>query len=384
MNQIIATSASAAAPSQQPSASWQYVYGIVPTPELVTFDVSGVDGADDDVYTVPHGDLAAVVSRATRADYRGLTRPQVARSLVAHQRVVEAVMEEFPILPVKFGTVLPSEATVHRLLQQGRNIFASALDRLAGQVQSEIVVLWDTPQVITEIAQEEAIVQLKAQLAAAANDGAASELLAKARLAVGQMVFASLQQRRTAICDRVLPQLRAVASDVAMNPLMDDSMVLNVALLVKAGTAQTAEDGTDLDRLLEALDLEFEGRLTLRCVGPLPPYSFATVEIQLPSFAVIDAARQRLALEEVATAGDIKRAYYRLASQLHPDHNSPGAETEGEMTALSQAYRLLMAYAQSQAASAGPDDDTASTHFSQEAVEQTLLLEIRRQDGADL
>ncbi|MBI4759358.1 MAG: DnaJ domain-containing protein, partial [Chloroflexi bacterium] len=119
--------------------------------------------------------------------------------------------------------------------------------------------------------------------------------------------------------------------------------VTNVALLVdKAGRGA-------LDQRLKSLDEEFEGRLHFRCVGPLPPYSFATVEVQVPSFETVDEARRLLGLGEAATPGEIKRAYHRLASRLHPDHNPNSPEAEARMAELTQAYRLLTAYADSQA-----------------------------------
>jgi hypothetical protein len=85
-----------------------YVYAIIPTGSPLIFDeVSGVDDEHDEVYTVPHRDIAAVISASPLADYRGLKRDEAVRYLVPHQRVVEVVMQSFPALPVKFGTVLP-------------------------------------------------------------------------------------------------------------------------------------------------------------------------------------------------------------------------------------------------------------------------------------
>lgn len=43
--------------------------------------------------------------------------------------------------PVKFGTVLPGQDWVNRLLAQGGTCFHALLERFAGQVQMEMVVL---------------------------------------------------------------------------------------------------------------------------------------------------------------------------------------------------------------------------------------------------
>jgi hypothetical protein len=192
-----------------------YVYAIIPTGDQGIFDVAGVDDDRDEVYTIPHRDLAAVVSASPLADYRGLKRNQAVTYLVAHQRVVEAVMQDLPLLPVKFGTVLPDEARVCRLLAQGETLFRTTLERFAGRMQMEVVVLWDLQEVFQEIGQEEPIAQLKAQVA-----GRPSEETMVQRVAIGQMVQASLEQRRDALRGYLIPTLREVALDLVINPLM--------------------------------------------------------------------------------------------------------------------------------------------------------------------
>lgn len=359
-----------------------YVYAIIPTGDQVIFDeVAGVDDEHDEVYTVPHHDLAAVVSASPLADYRGLKRDQAARYLVAHQGVVEAVMQVFTILPAKFGTVLPDEASVHRLLAQGDTLFRTALEKFSDQVQMEVVVLWDLQKVFQEIGQEAHIAQLKAQV-----EGRPPEETLIERVAIGQMVQASLEQRRASLRDYLIHWLGKVSLDLVVNPTMDDSMVANVALLVDEAGQEA------LDRQLELLDEEFEGQLTLRCVGPLPPYSFATVEVEVPSFEAVDEARRRLGLGETVTPGEIRRVYHRLAGQAHPDHNPDDPEAEARMTELAQAYELLTSYAENVQGSRGAEEQgskgareqgSRGEHlctFSREAVEQTLLIAVQRQE----
>jgi hypothetical protein len=362
-----------------------YIYAIIPTGDQVIFDeVSGVDDEHDEVYTVPHRDIAAVVSASPLADYRGLKRDEAVRYLVPHQRVVEVVMQSFPALPVKFGTVLPDKTWVHRLLTQGETLFHTALEKLSGLVQMEVVVLWDLQEVFQEIGQEEHIVQLKAQVA-----GRPPEETLIERVAIGQMAHASLEQRRISLRDYLIQWLQKVALGLVVNPSMGDSMVANVALLVDEAGQEA------LDQRLELLDEEFEGQLTFRCVGPLPPYSFATVEVERPSFEAVDEARRHLGLGRVATPGEIRRAYHRLAGQLHPDHNPDDPEAEARMTELAQAYELLTAYAEAVQGCRGAEERgsggagerqsgignrKSEIPFSREVVEQTLLISVRRQE----
>jgi hypothetical protein len=346
----------------------RYVYAVIPSEEQGIFDVGGVGNNHDEVYSIANRNVAAIVSASPLADFRGLKREQAVRYLVAHQRVVETVMQDFAVLPVKFGTVLPDETWVHRLLVQGETLFRTTLEQIANRVQMEVVVLWNLQKVFLEIGQEAHIAQLKQEIAGRPDEETLVE-----RIAVGQMVQAALEQRRAALHACVVYPLRELALDLVVNPSMDDSMVANLALLLD----QAGQEA--LDRQLEILDQEFEGRLLFRRVGPLPPYSFATVEVETPSFEAIDGARRRLGLRETATSDDSKRAYHRLAGQLHPDHNRQDPDAEARMTELAQAYELLTAYAETAQGSSGAAEHPSGIPFSREVVEGMLLIRVRRQ-----
>jgi hypothetical protein len=118
-----------------------------------------------------------------------------------------------------------------------------------------------------------------------------------------------------------------------------------------------------LEDTLNRLDAGFEGQMKFRCVGPLPPSSFATVEVSFPSRQAIDRARQTLNVEGMACRNEIVSAFRRLARENHPDAKgaqSPAAheQSSARMGELSAAYRLLMAHVKAQAPDAS---DTTQT-----------------------
>jgi hypothetical protein len=235
-----------------------------------------------------------------------------------------------------------------------------------------VVVLWDLAQVFPEIAAEEPIASLRAQIAGRAPDETVSE-----RVALGQMVHSALQRRRAQICAQVTEHLRGLSEDLIINPTMDESMVANVALLIDA-----SRQG-DLDAGLDVLDAQFGGQLQFRCVGPLPPYSFATLEVQTLPFDLVDAARQELGLGHETCLSEIKRAYRQRATQAHPDRNPDPAHAAAQMDALTGAYQLLSTLAKAQApAGEAERSDGRMCQLDRESVEQTLLVAIVRQERA--
>lgn len=58
----------------------------------------------------------------------------------------------------------------------------------------------------------------------------------------------------------------------------------------------------------------------------------------------IEEARKLLGLGDRATQGEMKRAYYRLSKQHHPDAAGQVQESDDTMYRLTAAYNLLMRY----------------------------------------
>jgi hypothetical protein len=116
-------------------------------------------------------------------------------------------------------------------------------------------------------------------------------------------------------------------------------MVLNTAFLI--GRSRREE----FEQKIEQLNDEFEDKLNFRCVGPLPPYSFYTLEVKKPQFEEVDWARRKLGLKsDFITANEIKKAHRRSALTCHPDKNPDTPDIEKKFDEMTRAYRILLDY----------------------------------------
>ncbi len=303
-----------------------YVYAIVPArPDAAI-------GADQ-LWTIAAGPFAAVVGEGPNVGSR--SREDLVRQLLAHQKAVEQIMQATPVLPVKFGTFVPDEASVRAMLERGGPAFSATFDRLEGCAQVEILIKWDVQAVFAEIAKEDAIAGLKKKWEL--NVGPADEAL---RVVLGGLVKQSLERRRATLAAALFETLQTVGVDAIPYPATADQVALHLVLLMKSDRMAA------LDRLMEELDATHGGRLSFRCVGPLAPYNFATVEIEIVDAAALTQAMRLLDVGPAAGAAEIRAAYRRAAKKVHPDMAGAAVGGSAGMAALTEACRLLSLHAE--------------------------------------
>jgi len=288
----------------------------------------------DEVFSVSHRDLAAIVGPTPVRAYRSMKKEDVLPYLFAHQAVLEKILEERSVVPVKFGTTARDREEVHRLLAAGYPQFRAALDAVEGKIELDVVALWsDLDALLRELGEAEEIRRARPD-AIGRSAGETREAL----LRIGKMLKAGLDLRREAVATEIVEALRGSATDLCPHALMNDRMILNTALLVERSRA--GEVGRSLDRL----NGRYAERVNFRCVGPLPPYSFRTVEIRCFTAEEIERARGLLGVEEKAGASGAKAAYRRLAHECHPDTGPGGPPTDERFQQVTEAYRVLTDY----------------------------------------
>lgn len=288
------------------------------------------------VSTVHYQDMAAVVSPSPIRAYKSMRKEEVIPYLFTHQTVIEKVMEAHTVVPVQFGTMARDAEEVRKILTIGYPQMRAALEAMEGKIELDVVALWrELGSILGEIGEEEEIKRLKAAVASRPPGETLEE-----RIHIGKMVKARLDQQREALGAEIVEVLKPLARDLCPHSHMDDRMILNMAFLLDR------DRESDVSETLERLNGRYGESIDFRCVGPLPSYSFSTVEVRRFDFGEIDRARRLLGLGEWATLVDVKEAYRRLAHQCHPDKHPAPQRAEGAFEEVTEAYRLLADYCQ--------------------------------------
>jgi len=335
----------------------KYIYGIIDSNNETDFNMSGINSSSL-VYTIDHQDLGCVVSNYFGKEFSSMSKEEVVRCLLTHQVVVEHVMRGQAVLPVKFGTVSTTSDEVRNLLSQGHSQFVDALAWIRDKVEIEVAATWDKRQIFQEISTDPEIIR-----ASKAITGRPEQQTLQEQIQLGRMVKASMDKRRQTYRERMINFLMSAAIDLQPNALVSDEMVMNVAFLVEKANQE------EFDSCVKQLNDLFDNQINFRIIGPLPPYTFATVEVTRPNLENIEEARQLLHLGKSFSEPEVRKAYRHLAAESHPDYRA-GDELElvkVQFIRLHQASELLLAYCRGQGESNG-----------------SLLINIKRQRDEEI
>lgn len=239
-----------------------YVYGVGLAADCAAVDVSGVEGGQ--VRPVEHAGLAALVSPV---DGGALA---AAREIRSHWRVLEEACGGTTVLPVRFGTLMEDEQAVReRLLEPNAERLEHALRELAGRVQLNVRGDYNEEQLMRDVVtRSRAVAELRDHIRTLPNEAGYYE-----RIRLGELVASEVGHRRAEDTRLAIEMLEPVATGVREEELRSPDAAFNLACLVERERQDAF--GKEVRRLGE----ELGDRISLHYVGPLPPYSFADIEL---------------------------------------------------------------------------------------------------------
>jgi hypothetical protein len=243
----------------------KYIYGIIGAKQDRNFGPIGIGGRGDEVGAIGVDDLAMVVSN------HPLMKLVVNReNILAHEKVIEEVMKEYVVLPVRFCTIAANTDEIRSLLFKRYREFKNLLNDMDHKVELGVKGLWkDMAVIFKEIAEENReIKKVKRKLKEGPEQ---NDIGAKAGL--GRMVEAALKEKKNAETERIVDTLKTLAFDYKLNNTLGDPMFMNASFLVSKGREK------EFDNVVEELSEAYEERMRFLYVGPLPPYNFVNVTI---------------------------------------------------------------------------------------------------------
>lgn len=244
------------------SAPHKYMYGIILREGKIDFAAKGVYGSD--VYCLPHCEIGAIIS-----DISDLELEIAEENILAQERVVEAMMENAPILPMRFGTIVDGEEKVLAMLKNYYHDFVENLQRVRGKVELGVKILWEP------IAVREEIIHLNHKIKTirqTLEKLSPSKRYLQEKLE-GHLIETATQGRADALVTNIHARLKRCAEDSCLRKMVSPKMILNASYLV------LRERVDDFRKEFQSVRKQHR-RLAFLYSGPWPPYSFITVKAQ--------------------------------------------------------------------------------------------------------
>lgn len=271
------------------------------------------------------GDITAIVSPAPKKRLLdGLLKSTAGRELLVGQQVLEGLLGFGDVLPAAGGAVLADARAVRRFVAGNAAALTARLARHRGQMQYQIVVRWDPANALARFRDDPVMAPVRAAAGDRAKLGPALQTAGEA-----------LRTREGAVMAEALVQ---VSQDIVRLPLADPNMVLNACVLV-------ARDGdAAVEAALEALDARWNGGLSIKMLGPLPPAAFASVAVETVSHDQAKGARTALGVDVGADADAVQAAFRTRIKTVHPDVANQGEDdAAGDLTAHHRLLQRLAA-----------------------------------------
>jgi len=252
----------------------RYIYCIIKDGQERKFPLSAIGGGQDEIYSIFYQDIAVVISPSP------IIRYSISReNTVAHQKVLEELMNDFTILPVKFGTVASNkdgfsveERIKEKVLKARYKELKDLLLKMDNKIELGLKAFWiDMKVIFQEIVDENSqIKKLKQKLVSKPFVQPFGE-----KATLGEMVKNALERKKVREEKDILSVLKGAYVDWSKNKVFGDRMITNSSFLVEKSKVE------EFDKLVDRLAATYEGRIKFKYVGPIPPINFAVLVINL-------------------------------------------------------------------------------------------------------
>lgn len=243
-----------------------YVYGLMRASDLGPDAHLAHDNPPVDV--VVHEDLAALIS-AVEVEPVRLRREAV----TSHSDVLQRALERGPVVPLRFGTIVPDADTLKRdLLAARQEEMRARLEQLAGKAEFRLKVTYREDQMLRSILAQDPALRRSAE----AVRGLPAQASHFHRVGLGERITFAVQARRDADARDMLSELAPLVVAVEVGALQQPEMTLNASFLVSDEMCER------FDQTVERLASERAQLMEFKLIGPLPAHSFVAGQLGAP------------------------------------------------------------------------------------------------------
>jgi hypothetical protein len=252
-----------------------YLYGVGFSGGSVNLDSAGIEG--NAVYTIPYGELCAVVHDCIAEPYQSEDEETVKGWVTTHQRVVDEARERFAtVIPFGFDTILKtpdgvasSEQAIKDWLKENYGHLIRLMEKIQAKDEYGVQVFYDPVSIGEEFAnQSQEIINIKDEMATKSKG-----IAYMYRQRLEKTLKARIDRLASEWFDEFYKRIKEHTEDVVVEKSKkaskDKVMLLSLSCLV------AREKVSDLGEVLEKI--ENRKGFSVHFSGPWPPYSFVAL-----------------------------------------------------------------------------------------------------------
>jgi hypothetical protein len=251
---------------QETPKEGKYIYGIIRHSEPIELGHIGMGKRADLVYGICYKGITAIVSNSPVIIYEARRV-----NMITHEKVLEEIMKQFTVLPVRFSTISEhnDDEGILRIIEKDFAKFDEMLTKMDGKKELGLKILAQETAIYEDIVEKyDTIRTLREKLLYLPADKTHYQ-----RMKIGEMVAEALKKETENYKETILEVLSPLADDIKINDNYGEMMILNAAFLIK-NSAEPA-----FDKAVNDLDEKFGRFMTFKYVGTLPPYNFVNLVI---------------------------------------------------------------------------------------------------------
>ena len=215
---------------------------------------------------VCYQDIGAVISSSPVVKY-SVTRANT----MAHQKVMEAVMKYYPMLPVRFGTIGEGmDLIMEKVLKARYDELKELLRYVEDKIELGLKALWTNKEAaFREIVDENKDIRML-------RDRLMSEKVRPQRdqVRLGEMVKKALETKKIQEEKSILDLLKGLWVEHKKNDVFGDQMITNSAFLIRKDSEKA------FDEMMDKLTARYDGKMKFKYVVPVPPCNFVEIVLK--------------------------------------------------------------------------------------------------------
>jgi Gas vesicle synthesis protein GvpL/GvpF len=247
-------------------ATGTYLYGIARGLEPGPPSLPAVGDAPAEIRSIESARCVAVVS-----DVAATFVDATAEDLQRHSDVLQKLLSSTnALVPLRFGTLYPDDETVVRELLEARGDELEALlQRVENRVEARLKAFYVEGTILAEIvAEQPRVAELHRRTQALPSHATYYD-----RIRLGELVAAALSAKRRRDGEQILSRLAPLAVDYCVEEESHEWSLLTVSFLLERSALEEFRSA-----VADIADTT-EQRLQMRCLAPLPPYSFVSLAL---------------------------------------------------------------------------------------------------------